>query len=106
MPAANEMITPMRCWTGAEVLAAPSPIPMEPGIWGWYFKSIPTGVPPEGRIRRHGPTPPYATISPMPPPEGPAVELRSLSLCPLAFSMDCLHIFVTAFEIESDPELS
>jgi hypothetical protein len=32
-------------WSRDEVLARPCPIPKEPGIYAWYFKSIPPGVP-------------------------------------------------------------
>jgi len=69
MSEANEIVAPTRLWTGAEVLATPSPTPREPGVYGWYFKSIPPGVPTDGCIRRDGLTLLYAGISPKAPPK-------------------------------------
>lgn len=52
----------------AEVLAHPSPVPREAGFYGWFFRSIPHGVPVDRCIRGDGLPLLYAGIAPKPPP--------------------------------------
>jgi GIY-YIG catalytic domain len=33
--------TPERLWTPLEILGRPCPVPEEPGVYGWYFRSLP-----------------------------------------------------------------
>ncbi len=40
-----ELLAPARLCSRAEVLASPSPVPREPGVYAWYFRDIPSGVP-------------------------------------------------------------
>ncbi|NCA72061.1 MAG: hypothetical protein EOM91_18675 [Sphingobacteriia bacterium] len=40
-----ELLAPGRFWSRTEVLASPSPVPREPGVYAWYFRDIPPGVP-------------------------------------------------------------
>ena len=50
------------------VLARPSPVPRSPGIYAWYFASIPPGVDPAGCQQVDGLTCLYVGISPKEPP--------------------------------------
>ena len=40
-----ELLAPRRIWSRTEVLASPSPVPREPGVYAWYFRNVPPGVP-------------------------------------------------------------
>jgi hypothetical protein len=44
-PPAPELLEPERLWSRSEVLASPSPVPREPGVYAWYFREIPPSVP-------------------------------------------------------------
>jgi len=65
----------------AEVLARPTPVPHEPGVYGWWFRELPTDMDVSGCFSRDGLTLLYAGISPKAPPRngrGPSKEaLRS-----------------------------
>jgi hypothetical protein len=39
------LLQPNRLWSQQEVLGNPSPVSREPGVYAWYFKEIPPGVP-------------------------------------------------------------
>lgn len=45
-------------------LSKPSPIAPAPGVYAWYFKNVPPGVPVEGCVIKDGLTLLYAGISP------------------------------------------
>lgn len=60
---------PERLWSRAEVLARPCPVPAVPGVYAWYFDSIPPGVPTESCHRLDGWTRLYVGISPGRPPQ-------------------------------------
>lgn len=64
----SELRTPSRLWTRAEVLARPSPVPAEPGVYAWYFSSVPAVVPLDGCLRAEGGVLLYVGISPKRPP--------------------------------------
>ncbi|WP_033316847.1 GIY-YIG nuclease family protein [Pontibacter roseus] len=51
-----------------EVLQSPCPIPKAPGIYAWYFKEVPPGVPTEGCHCYNEYTLLYIGISPKAPP--------------------------------------
>ena len=55
---------PARVWRRSEVLARPSPVPGEPGLYGWYFNKGSLGVPADGRQRYNGAHLLYVGISP------------------------------------------
>jgi hypothetical protein len=55
-------------FTRAEVLASPCPVPREPGVYGWWFRQIPTRINTEGCLRRDGDCLLYTGISPRRPP--------------------------------------
>lgn len=59
-------MAPLR--TRSEVLARPSPVPREGGVYGWYFRRAPAGVPLDGCIERDGHVLLYVGISPSSPP--------------------------------------
>lgn len=65
----------------AEVLIHPSPVPLAPGAYGWWFRELPAEIDVQGCITRDGLTLLYAGISPKEPPKngrGPSKEaLRS-----------------------------
>ncbi|MGW4803314.1 GIY-YIG nuclease family protein [Kitasatospora sp. NPDC004272] len=63
---------PDRLWTAAEVLAAPCPVPAEPGVYGWHFTAAPHPALPVGRLL-------YTGIAPrrMPPGRPSRQSLRT-----------------------------
>jgi hypothetical protein len=67
--------------TRAEVLARPSPVPAEPGVYGWWFRELPADIDVANCKARDGLVLLYAGISPKEPPKngrGPSKEtLRS-----------------------------
>ena len=60
----EEFINPKRLYSRQEILSKPSPIPEIFGVYGWYFKSIPTLVPTEGCVMHQKKTLLYVGISP------------------------------------------
>jgi hypothetical protein len=66
------LLAPARLWSRAEVLASPSPVPREPGVYAWYFRDVPPDVP-TGDCRRCGDlTLLYIGIAPKAPPKNGA----------------------------------
>ncbi len=39
------LLDPGHLWSRQEVLATPSPVPREPGVYAWYFREVPPRVP-------------------------------------------------------------
>ena len=64
----DDLERPPRLWTAAEVLAEKCPIPREPGLYTWYFREVPQGVPVKDCIVVDGATLLYIGISPKRPP--------------------------------------
>lgn len=63
----------------AEVLARPSPIPAAPGVYAWFFRNVPPGVPVDGCLIRDGMPLLYVGISPKAPPtNGTPVSRQTL----------------------------
>ena len=63
----------------AEVLARPSPVPREPGVYGWWFRELPAEIDTRECVSRDGLTLLYAGISPKEPPKnGRAPSKQSL----------------------------
>lgn len=63
----------------AEVLARPSPVPQEPGVYGWWFLELPAEIDTRRCVVRDGRTLLYAGISPKEPPKnGRAPSKQSL----------------------------
>lgn len=67
-----ELLAPARLWSRAEVLASPSPVPREPGVYAWYFRYIPLGVPTFDCHRCGDLTLLYIGIAPKAPPKNGA----------------------------------
>lgn len=61
------ILNPPRLWSRAEVLAKDCPIPKAAGIYAWYFRAVPPGVPTTGCHRTQGGTLLYVGISPSKP---------------------------------------
>ncbi|WP_085128241.1 GIY-YIG nuclease family protein [Mycolicibacter engbaekii] len=55
-------------YTRSEVLTRPSPIPAEPGVYGWWFHQLPTTIDVSQCERKGDLTLLYAGISPRRPP--------------------------------------
>ena len=66
----EQVTKPERLWSRSEVLAKPSPVPREPGLYAWYFRDIPPQVPTDDCITSRGLTLLYSGISPKAPPKG------------------------------------
>lgn len=64
----NELLSPRKVWSRAEVLASPCPIPKSAGVYAWYFREIPEGVPTKDCLTFEDLTLLYAGISPKAPP--------------------------------------
>jgi hypothetical protein len=58
------LTNPQRLLARSEVIQRPCPIPLLPGVYAWYFKQIPPGVPTEGCLTKDGHTLLYVGISP------------------------------------------
>jgi hypothetical protein len=65
----QELTSPSRLWSRAEVLARPSPAPAEPGIYAWYFRELPGCVDAADCVRNGDSTLLYIGISPAAPPK-------------------------------------
>jgi GIY-YIG catalytic domain len=64
----NDLLAPARLFSRDEVLSRPSPVPNAPGVYAWYFREIPAGVPTANCVQHDGATLLYAGISPSAPP--------------------------------------
>lgn len=72
----QNLLEPERLWNRTEVLARDCPMPRQAGLYGWYFKSLPPGVPRRDCHRVHGATLLYVGISPRQPPANGASPSR------------------------------
>lgn len=61
------ILNPPRLWSRPEVLAKDCPVPKKAGVYAWYFRKVPLGVPTEGCHRGEGATLLYVGISPSKP---------------------------------------
>ena len=64
-----DLLKPEKLWSRKEVLANPSPVPREPGVYAWFFRSVPPNVPAEDCLEAHGHKLLYVGIAPKPPPK-------------------------------------
>lgn len=60
----DDLLKPKRLWSRSEVLTRPCPVPREPGVYAYYFRKVPPGVPVAGCLRASGATLLYLGISP------------------------------------------
>lgn len=63
----NKLIHPTKVYTRTEVLLRDSPVPRSPGVYSWFFKEIPPGVPLEKCVEYDGLHLLYVGISPKKP---------------------------------------
>jgi hypothetical protein len=58
------LLCPSQPFSRAEILSHPCPVPAERGVYAWFFKEVPPGVPTDGCILQNGLTLLYVGISP------------------------------------------
>lgn len=75
-PHHSALLTPSRLWARSEILLRDCPVPREPGVYAWYFRELPPGVPTKGCHRAHGATLLYVGISPKRPSDNGAPPSR------------------------------
>jgi len=63
------LTNPHRLYSRSEILSRESPVPREPGVYAWYFRSVPSGVPTDGCTHLMGYTLLYVGISPKATPK-------------------------------------
>lgn len=61
------LLNPTHLWSRSEILAKNCPVPKKAGVYAWYFREVPPGVPTEGCHRLEGATLLYVGISPSKP---------------------------------------
>ena len=66
--AIRAFLSPSRLCSRSEVLARPSPIPRVSGLYAWYFRELPLGVPADGCHRWNDLSLLYVGIAPKAPP--------------------------------------
>ncbi len=64
----DALLRPATLYTAEAVRSRPSPVPASAGVYAWYFKSVPPGVPTEGCNMVDGAFLLYVGISPKAPP--------------------------------------
>lgn len=79
----DALLHPPHFYGRQQVLAKPSPIPVRPGVYAWYFREVPPGVPVEGCHWHDGLPLLYLGISPKRPPSNGKPSSRQLG-CLLA----------------------
>lgn len=62
------LLEPKRLWSRAECLARDCPVPRVAGVYAWYFREMPPGIPAHDCCRVQGATLLYVGISPQRPP--------------------------------------
>ena len=67
LPSPSDLLRPSRLWGRSEVLVRDCPVPREPGVYAWYFRDVPPGVPNQGCLTANGATLLYVGISPKRP---------------------------------------
>ena len=70
------LLSPDRLWTREECLNKDSPVPRAAGVYAWYFREIPPGVPVADCRRAQGATLLYVGISPKRPPRNGSMPSR------------------------------
>lgn len=73
----DRLLHPHRLYSAAEALARPSPVPASPGIYAWYFATLPGRVDVTGCNVHDGKTLLYVGISPSAPPSNGKRPSRS-----------------------------
>ena len=66
------LLAPTKLWSREEVLSRPSPVPKQPGVYAWYFRTAPGGAPTSDCHRQGELTLMYVGIAPKAPPKNGA----------------------------------
>src|SRR5688500_546218 len=75
----NDILQPEQLWTREQVLQRPSPVPALPGLYGWYFKDLPSEELPVDHCAAHkGLVLLYAGIGPRATPQGGTPSRQTL----------------------------
>lgn len=74
----RELLSPKELLSCRQVLVRPCPVPKAPGVYAWYFRDIPPGVPTTGCHKVRGLTLLYIGISPCRPPTIDARRAQSI----------------------------
>lgn len=78
--ALTDLLSPARLWSRADILANPCPVPRKSGVYAWYFREIPNGVPHQNCIVWKGFTLLYVGIAPTRPyADGKLPSARTLA---------------------------
>jgi hypothetical protein len=72
----DALLQPDRLFSRTEVLARPSPVPRQSGVYAWYFREVPPDVPIDGCHQHNGLVLLYVGISPQRPPTNGAPPSR------------------------------
>jgi hypothetical protein len=64
----HALVHPDRLWSRPEVLGSTDPVPSTAGLYAWYFRVVPGGVPTAGCVMHDGMPLLYMGISPKAPP--------------------------------------
>src|SRR5882724_9657929 len=83
----EELANLPRLWTRKEILASPCPVPREPGVYAWFFRQLPPGVPTDGCLELNGLRLLYVGISPKAPPKNGRPPSRQTLVDRLRFHM-------------------
>ena len=70
------LLNPDKLWSREEVLARPSPVPKEPGVYAWFFRNLPSIVPTEDCVAHEDLRLLYVGIAPKAPPQNGARSSR------------------------------
>jgi hypothetical protein len=74
----RELLQPEHLLRCPEILAKPCPVPQEAGVYAWYFREVPDGVPIEGCHTVGDHTLLYIGISPCRPPKMGSMRSQSI----------------------------
>jgi hypothetical protein len=74
----NWLLSPEKLFSRSEVLQKPCPVPLEPGVYGWYFNEVPAHVPLDGIHVHEGHLLLYVGIAPKKPSAAGKASSRTL----------------------------
>jgi len=64
VPDVSALLLPEHRWSRDEVLSRPSPVPAKKGVYAWYFREVPSGVPVAAHLKHNGYALLYVGIAP------------------------------------------
>jgi hypothetical protein len=72
----KELVQPERLYSRCEVLAKATPVPKEPGVYAWYFRTVPPRIDASGCVEYRGLRLLYTGVSPGRTPSTQTVRNR------------------------------